>query len=261
MIEGRSHCWPVALREGDIVLRPMRRGDGGRWRSIRAANADWLIPWEATHPDPSGRPPTYAQMVRSFRREARAGRMLPWAVDLSGTLVGQVSVSAITWGSLRSGQIGYWVDRRVAGQGIIPTAVAMAVDHCFFAVGLHRLEVNIRPENRASLRVVDKLGFRPEGMRRRYLHIDGAWRDHATFALTVEEVPQGLLPRWRSLVADLAEERRGWPEREQAERERAEPLHVEQQPVRQPREREPTGRPVGALEHEGQQEVYPRSRF
>ncbi len=74
----------------------------------------------------------------------------------------------------------------------------MAVDHCFFAVGLHRIEVNIRPENQASLRVVRKLGFREEGVRERYLHIDGAWRDHLSFALTTDEVPGGLLRRWRA---------------------------------------------------------------
>ncbi len=56
--------------------------------------------------------------------------------------------------------------------------------------------MNIRPENTASLRVVEKLGFRDEGLRLRYLHIDGAWRDHRTFALTRDEVPDGLLRRW-----------------------------------------------------------------
>lgn len=203
-----SGPWPVVLREGAVTLRAMRRRDARRWRSVRGTNAAWLAPWEATHPDLQSRPPTYRRMVRSFNREARAGRMLPFAVDLDGELVGQISVSGITWGSLRSGQIGYWVDRGVAGRGVIPTAVAVVVDHCFFTLGLHRIEVNIRPENRASLRVVEKLGFRSEGMRRRYLHIDGAWRDHASFALTREEVPGGLLARWRSLRADLDEERR-----------------------------------------------------
>jgi ribosomal-protein-alanine N-acetyltransferase len=146
-------------------------------------------------------------MVRAFTREARAGRMLPFAIDLDGELVGQLTVSGIAWGSLRSGQIGYWVDRRVAGRGITPTAVAMVVDHCFFTVGLHRIEVNIRPENHASLRVAQKLGLRPEGIRRRYLHIDGAWRDHSTFAMTVDEVPGGLLARWRRINDDLDAER------------------------------------------------------
>jgi [ribosomal protein S5]-alanine N-acetyltransferase len=195
--------WPLQLREGPVVLRPLRRRDGRRWRTVRAANAEWLLPWEATHPDTLSVPPTYSQMIRAFGREARAGRMLPFAVDYEGTLVGQLTVSGISWGSLRSAQVGYWVDRRVAGRGIIPTAVALSVDHCFFGLGLHRMEVNIRPENRASMRVVEKLGFRPEGTRRRYLHIDGAWRDHATFALTVEDVPGGLLSRWRRIAANL----------------------------------------------------------
>ncbi len=116
-------------------------------------------------------------------------------VDESGRLVGQLTVGGIAWGSLRSAHIGYWIDQRVAGRGIMPTAVALATDHCF-AIGLHRVEINIRPENVASRRVVEKLGFRPEGLRLRYLHIDGDWRDHLTFALTVDEVPGGLVRRW-----------------------------------------------------------------
>jgi ribosomal-protein-alanine N-acetyltransferase len=190
--------WPVELREGDVALRPLRRRDARRWREVRGANGDWLAPWEATHPEVGGRPPTFGQMVRSFGREARAGRMLPFALDYRDELVGQLTVSNITWGSLRSGHIGYWVDRSVAGRGIMPTAVALSVDYCFGVLGMHRIEVNIRPENAASLRVAEKLGFREEGLRRRYLHIDGAWRDHVTFALTVEDVPRGLLTRWRA---------------------------------------------------------------
>ncbi|TFI15606.1 N-acetyltransferase, partial [Micrococcus endophyticus] len=77
-----------------------------------------------------------------------------------------------------------------------PTAVAMAADWAFRSAGLHRVEVNIRPENAASLRVVEKLGLRDEGVRRSYLHVDGDWRDHRTFAITAGEVPEGLLARW-----------------------------------------------------------------
>ncbi len=92
--------------------------------------------------------------------------------------------------------LGYWVDKSRAGHGIAPTAVAMATDHCFRTLGLHRMEINIRPENGPSLRVVEKLGFRDEGYRQRYLHINGEWADHRSFALTSEEVPQGLLQSW-----------------------------------------------------------------
>jgi ribosomal-protein-alanine N-acetyltransferase len=202
--QGIGTGWPIELSDGLIVLRPLSRRDSRTWNAVRSANADWLAPWEATHPEGVGRTLTFGAMVRGFDREARAGRMLPLAIELNGRLVGQVTVSGIVWGSLRSGQIGYWVDRAVAGQAVTPTAVAMMVDHCFFGLGMHRLEVNIRPENVASLRVVEKLGFRPEGVRRRYLHIDGAWRDHATFALTPEDVQGGLLTRWRRAQRVLA---------------------------------------------------------
>ena len=94
----------------------------------------------------------------------------------------------IDWGSLRSASAGYWVAESCAGQGIVPFALAAACDHAFLVLGLHRVEVNIRPENTASLRVVEKLGFREEGLRRHYLHIDGKWRDHRSFALTSEDL-------------------------------------------------------------------------
>ena len=89
----------------------------------------------------------------------------------------------------------------LVAKGDLPGALAMAIDHCFFVVGLHRVEASIRPENHASRRVVEKLGFHEEGLRRRYLHIDGAWRDHLCYALTIEDVHGGLLPRWRRIFS------------------------------------------------------------
>lgn len=191
-----SHGWPSRLREGRIELRPLRLRDATAWREVRTRNARWLRPWEATLPlAEHDAPTTYGAMVRRLRAEAREGRSLPFALTVDGVFAGQVTVGGIARGSLLSGYIGYWIDQRVAGRGIMPTAVAMATDHCFREVGLHRVEINIRPENTASLRVVEKLGFRAEGLRERYLHIDGDWRDHLTFALCAEDVPEGLLAR------------------------------------------------------------------
>ena len=132
-------------------------------------------------------------------RNLLAGQGRLGTAQREGELVGQLTVSGITYGSLYSASIGYWVAQHVAGRGITPTAVALATDHCFTGLGLHRVEVNIRPENRPSLRVVEKLGFRDEGLRERYLHIQGAWCDHRTFALTTEDVPGGLLARWHAV--------------------------------------------------------------
>ncbi|MFP5334097.1 MAG: GNAT family N-acetyltransferase [Actinomycetes bacterium] len=190
-----SPGWPAVLTWGDVVLRPLRRRDARAWRRVRAENADWLRPWEATSPVPDAPFPSFGQLRRELARQARDGRSLPFALEHRGRLAGQVTVGGIMWGSLRSGHIGYWIDRRLAGQGITPRAVAMVTDHCFFTVGLHRLEVNVRPENTASLRVVAKLGLREEGLRRAYLHIDGDWRDHRSFAVTVDEAPDGLRSR------------------------------------------------------------------
>jgi ribosomal-protein-alanine N-acetyltransferase len=189
----------VRLEDDDVVLRPLRVRDARAWRRLRSDNAAWLSPWEATSPDPDTPLRGFASMVRHGHRSAREGTALPLGIEVDGRLVGVVSLSGVVWGSMRGGSIGYWVDRAVAGRGIVPTGVALLTDHCFFEMGLHRVEINIRPENAASLRVVAKLGFRDEGLRRSFLHIDGDWRDHRTFALTADEVPGGLLARWHAL--------------------------------------------------------------
>ena len=191
-----SAGWPATLSHGRVGLRPIRQRDRQAWADVRAANVDWLTPWEATPPRPTAARIGFRSMVRGMRAQARAGAVLPFVITVDDRLVGQVTVGGITWGSLCSAHVGYWVDSRVAGHGVMPTAVALATDHAFSVLGLHRIEVNIRPENAASLRVVQKLGFRDEGVRLRLLHIAGGWRDHRSFALTADEVPEGVLARW-----------------------------------------------------------------
>jgi [ribosomal protein S5]-alanine N-acetyltransferase len=184
-----------------VRVRPISPRDRDEWRRVRRANAAWLSRWDATAPTRSNaQPRSFAAMVRIMRREARAGRQLPFVIDLDGRFVGQVTVSNVVRGSAQFASIGYWVDEAYAGRGIVPLAVAMVVDHCFGPVGLHRIEVAIRPENTSSLRVVEKLGLEEVGYAPRYLHIDGAWRDHRIFAITREEVPAGL--QQRLTVAD-----------------------------------------------------------
>lgn len=199
-----GHAWPVTLADGEIRLRPLRHSDASRWREVRRRNIDWLREWEATLPPEAAADgetaPTFGMMVRRLRREAREGRTLPWVVDFQGRLAGQVTVGGIAWGSLRSAYIGYWIDREVAGRGIIPAAVAMATDYCFDVLRLHRVEINIRPENAASLRVVEKLGLRREGERAAYLHINGQWRDHVTFVAFAGPTPGATMARLRALT-------------------------------------------------------------
>ncbi len=136
-------------------------------------------------------------MTRDLIKNGRAGRVLPFVVTYDSVMVGQLTITGITWGSARWAQIGYWIDESHAGRGIMPTAVAMACDHCFASMGLHRIEIAIRPENVASLRIVEKLGFTQVGLAPRYLHINGRWHDHLLFGLTAEEVPEGIQARLR----------------------------------------------------------------
>ncbi|MGA8211532.1 MAG: GNAT family protein [Nocardioidaceae bacterium] len=180
-----------------MALRPIAVSDSRDWYEVRRRNVDWLRPWEATVPPGDGPAPrTFRVLVRDLRRQARDGRALPFAVTVDGAFAGQLTVTNIVGGSARWAQVGYWVDQRHAGRNVIPTAVALAVDYCLLELGLHRIEVAIRPENTASLRVAQKLGFTEIGYAPGYLHIDGDWRDHRLFALTTEEIGTGLLRRF-----------------------------------------------------------------
>ena len=184
--------WPAVLAEGNVTLRPLRRSDAHAWLALRSDSAAWLEPWDATSPVPMlGPRPTFGQFVRSLAAQARSGTALPFAIEYCGELAGQLTVSSITYGSLRSAAVGYWVGRRVAGHGVTPTAVAMVADHCFFVLGLHRIEAACLVENEASKNLLVRTGFCQEGLARRYLMINGQWADHLLFALLKEEAQLG----------------------------------------------------------------------
>ncbi|MBF4549943.1 GNAT family N-acetyltransferase [Pseudoclavibacter sp. RFBJ3] len=192
------------LTHGPVSLRPIRVRDARELESVLLANREWLQPWEATSPGGGGRWDVRGG-IRSLLSQASAHTALPFVITYEGRFAGQLTVSGISYGALSSATLGYWVAREFAGKGLATIATAMATDHCLQGLGLHRMEVCIRPENAKSLRVVEKLGFRYEGLRRRYIHIDGDWRDHFCFGVVREEVPQGVLRRWREGVADERE--------------------------------------------------------
>lgn len=214
-----------------MVLRPLKRADAEEFAQVRVANRGWLQPWDATLPGMDAQDgasagkasgsdevlsgselqsalrqerAAFRSMRRALQLQAKRGVALPFALEVDGAFRGQVTAASIQWGSISSVQIGYWIDSRLAGRGLMPLAVAMATDACFFDLGLHRVEINIRPENSKSLRVVEKLGFRFEGLRRGYMHIAGKWADHRSYALLSDEVPTGLTSAY---IRD-----RGWGE-------------------------------------------------
>jgi ribosomal-protein-alanine N-acetyltransferase len=198
-------AWPVDLEAGPVRLRPPRLRDAAVWSEVRIRNQQWLEQWE---PSSSLRwterhsRAAWAPLCSALRKAGRAGTMLPFVITYGGRLVGQVNVSNVVHGALRGCTIGYWIDAEVAGRGITPAAVALVIDHCFTAVRLHRVEIDIRPENAASLRIVEKLQLRREGYYERFLDIDGGWRDHVAFAITVDELGgRPIASRLRSVPA------------------------------------------------------------
>ena len=113
--------WPVRLTGRtptgvDVVLRPLTVADGPAFQSVRRANSAWLEAWDATSPDPDAPCRTFEQLVEHYDRDARAGRALPFAVEVEGRFVGQLSVGSIVLGSFRSCYVGYWVSRRSPGE-------------------------------------------------------------------------------------------------------------------------------------------------
>ena len=205
-VPGRA--WPNQLMSGTdpvVTLRPVRRADARAWRP----------PVAATRPGCRRGTPLSRRAVTRGRRPsprssagspsaARRGTTYPFVLEVDGRFAGQVSVNNIVRGSAQFASVGYWIDQEFAGRGVMPRAVAMAADHCFFTAKLHRLEICIRPENTNSLRVVEKLGIREIGYAPRFLHIDGAWRDHRIFAVTQEEAPRGLLARLEEMGGDAS---------------------------------------------------------
>jgi [ribosomal protein S5]-alanine N-acetyltransferase len=177
--------WPIEIKGHEIVLHPLRFRDRAQWNRVRAENRDWLSPWEATIPK-SGEEsymqlPSFFEMVKILNTEARNGRSFSFAIWHQSQLIGQITLGGVMYGAMRGGHIGYWIDRNFANRGYTTQAVEILTQYAFEELKLHRLEINLRPENASSRRVAEKAGYVFEGERPRYLHIDGQWRDHITF--------------------------------------------------------------------------------
>jgi ribosomal-protein-alanine N-acetyltransferase len=199
-------AWPVGLTDGVLGVRPLRLTDARRWILARRTSAGWLSPWEVTLPGQGGAPPAgwsmYTVTLRRLRADAAAGNGLPFAVTVEGKVVGQVTVGNLGREPREPAYVGYWIDRSRAGRGITPRALALVLDHAFATLDLPRVEANIQPDNVASRRVVEKLGFRLDGLRPGHLHVNGAWRDHLRYELTLADARGGLLARTPAVKSD-----------------------------------------------------------
>lgn len=174
-----------------VVLRPLNAQDFAAWSECRKRNADWLLKWEPlrpiTQPDPSGDRDIFAARCNMRERERQTGTSYSFGMFVDNAFCGEVNLNGVMRGAMQGATIGYWIDQQRAGNAYTSEAVVTLLRFAFDDLHLHRIEICIIPRNANSLRVVEKLGLRNEGLAERFLEINGIWEDHYRFAITVEE--------------------------------------------------------------------------
>ncbi len=177
-------------------MRPPRASDVGVLLTALRRNDAHLRPFTPQRPNDRGdRRPTLATVARDVTVARRA-----WRRDDSYTfflfdrhdrrsVLGRVTLGRVIRGPFQNSFLGYWVDVGTQRKGIMTEAVRAVVGFAFDTLALHRVQAGVMPRNLASIRVLEKLGFRNEGLAVRYLQIAGKWEDHIIFAMTREEWP------------------------------------------------------------------------
>lgn len=161
-----------------VTLRPLTADDQREFLDLVAASVDLHHPWVTL---PSTPDQFRAHLARYEHSEDESLLVCPRD---NGDIAGMVNISSIIRGRFQSGTVSYAAFAPTAGKGYLTEALDLVVHHAFEGLRLHRLEANIQPGNRASLRLVQRIGFRKEGYAPEMLFIDGVWRDHERWAIT-----------------------------------------------------------------------------
>jgi ribosomal-protein-alanine N-acetyltransferase len=175
-----------------LVLRPPRTADVPRMRAALRKNTDHLRPWSvASIPgeDPASLT-TVSRAVLRHRREWKTGQTYVFLIsarEQEGTVIGRIALGGILRGAFQNAYLGYWIDEDHQNRGLMTEAVHAATAFAFQVAGLHRVQAAVMPRNAPSQRVLEKAGYRREGLAHRYLCIAGSWEDHVIFAMTNEE--------------------------------------------------------------------------
>ena len=174
---------PPRLETERLVLRLPVHADFHAWTGLREQSRAFLTPWEPVwHADHLSRR-AFTNRVYWAARASRAGTALPlFMIRRDGVLVGAVTLDTIRRGPAQTGTLGYWVGVSFARQGYMREALAAVVAHAFGPMDLSRLEAACLPENAASRGVLEKSGFKYEGVAQGYLQINGRWRNHVLYS-------------------------------------------------------------------------------
>jgi ribosomal-protein-alanine N-acetyltransferase len=172
-----------------VTLRLPRSRDFGEWARLRGASRGFLEPWEPLWAPDELERTAWRQRLRRYRTDFLRGSGVSFLIFENGTgrLAGGISLNGIRHGVSQSASIGYWMGERFAGRGLMAEALDLVVRHSFETLRLHRLEAACIPGNNRSARVLEKAGFRREGLLHSYLKINGIWQDHYLYALIADE--------------------------------------------------------------------------
>ncbi len=181
----------AASIEGRLVnLRTPMPADYAEWTTLRDQSRDFLTPWEPIWPADDLTRSAYRRRLRRYAEDIRADLAYAFFVFRAedNALVGGLTLANIRRGVAQAGSIGYWMGAPFAGRGYMSDAVRALIPFAFGALRLHRLEAACIPTNAASVRLLERLGFRREGLARQYLCINGVWEDHLLYALLAGDV-------------------------------------------------------------------------
>jgi ribosomal-protein-alanine N-acetyltransferase len=179
---------PVLYGKG-VYMRTPHISDYVEWAALREESRDFLIPWEPTWPDDDLTRAAFRRRLRRYYRDIREDEAYPFFIFRSrgDVLAGGLTMSHVRRGVTQSCSLGYWVGKSHSRQGLMSASVAAVVGFAFDTLRLHRIEAACLPDNVASIRLLEKAGFSREGVARRYLRINDAWRDHLLFALLEDD--------------------------------------------------------------------------
>lgn len=174
---------PVRLEAERIVLRLPAHSDFNAWSALRIESRDFLTPWEPVwSPDHLARK-SFTNRVYWAARASKGGTALPlFLLRRDGVLLGAITLDNIRRGPAQTGTIGYWIGKPFARQGYMREAIGVLVHHAFTTLDLSRIEAACLPENAASRGVLERSGFKYEGVAQSYLQINGRWRNHVLYA-------------------------------------------------------------------------------
>jgi ribosomal-protein-alanine N-acetyltransferase len=175
----------VTLLHGDgVYLRPLEMRDFEAWASLRDNSRAFLTPWEPIWPGDDLTRASFRRRLRRHQKEIESGEAYAFLLfSQDDTLLGGLTLGQIKRGVVQAGTLGYWIGAPYAGKGYMSRAVRTVVNFAFGPLRLHRIEASCLPSNDASIRLLERIGFRQEGYARAYLRINGLWQDHLLFAL------------------------------------------------------------------------------